>query len=83
MQPRMKFVLTCRELTEYATDAMEGALPPRTWVAVRLHLLVCRMCRTYLAQLRRTTGLLRGRTLPAPPAEVEARIVARAKPEAS
>ena len=81
MQPRMKFVLTCRELTEYATDAMEGTLPMRTRVAVRLHLLACRMCRTYLAQLRQTAGLLHGRSLPAPPAEVETRIVERAKPE--
>jgi len=72
-------VLTCRDVTEHATDFMEGALPVRTHLAMRLHLFICRMCRAYLAQLRRTAALLRGRRLPAPPAEVEGRIVARAK----
>ncbi len=81
MRPRFPFVLTCRDVTEHATDYMEGALPVRTRFAVRLHLALCRMCRAYLEQLRRTAALLRGRGLSAPPAEVEARIVARAKPE--
>ncbi len=74
-------MLTCRELTEHATDYMEGALPVRTRLAVRLHLFLCRMCRAYLAQLRRTAALLRGRALPAPPAEMEGRIVAQARHE--
>jgi anti-sigma factor RsiW len=77
----MPFLLTCREVVEHATDYMEGALPVRMGLAVRLHLLLCRMCRAYLAQLRRTVGFLRGRPQPPPPAEVEARIVARAKEE--
>ena len=72
-------MLTCRDVTEHATDYMEGALPPRAWLAVRLHLFVCRMCRVYVDQLRRTARLLRGCRLPPPLPEVEARIVARAK----
>lgn len=79
MPPRMPFVLTCHDLAEHATDYMEGALPWRARLAVRLHLLVCRMCRAYLAQLRRTTALLRGRALPPPPPDAVAGIVARAK----
>ncbi len=74
-------MLSCRDLTEHATDYMEGALPVRTRLAVRLHLILCAMCRAYLLQLRRTSALLRGRALPAPPPEVEGRIVARAKRE--
>jgi len=79
MRVRMNVVLTCREVSEHATDYMEGALPVRRFLAVRWHLLLCRMCRAYLAQLRRTASLLRGRGLAGPPAEVEGRIVARAK----
>jgi len=71
-----KFVLTCRDVTEHATDYMENALPLRTRLAMRLHLFICRMCRTYMDQLRRTAALLRGHRLAAPPPEVEARIVA-------
>jgi anti-sigma factor RsiW len=51
----------------------------RTRLAVRVHLFLCRMCRAYLEQLRRTVGLLRGRALAGPPAEVEGRIVAQVK----
>ena len=72
-------MLTCRDVTEHATDYMEGALAPRTWLAMRVHLFICRMCRAYLRQLRRTATLLRGRRLPPPPPEVEARIVQRAR----
>ena len=75
MRPGMSFVLTCREVTEHATDYMEGALPVRTRWAVRLHLLLCRMCRAYVVQLRRTVGLLRGRALVGRSAAVETRII--------
>lgn len=72
-------MLTCRDLTEHATNYMEGTLPLRTRLAVRLHLFLCGMCRAYLRQLRRTVALLRGRRLAPPPGEVEERIVARAR----
>lgn len=78
MRPGMPIVLTCRDVAAHATDYMEGALPVRTRLAVRLHLVLCRMCRTYLDQLRRTAGLLRGRGLAGPPAEIEGRILAQA-----
>ena len=79
MRPRMPHVLTCRDVAEYATDYMDGALPLRTRLAVRLHLFVCRMCRAYLAQLRRTVSLLRGRGLAGPSPVIEGRIVQLAK----
>ena len=75
----MSVVLTCREVTEHATDYMEGALPLRTRWAVRLHLALCRMCRAYVAQLRWTVRLLRGRALVGPSAAVETRILAQVK----
>ena len=72
-------MLTCRDVTEHATDFMEGALPVRTHLAMRLHLFLCRMCRAYLHQLRRTVGLLRGRALPGASEGVEGRIVEQSK----
>jgi hypothetical protein len=68
-------VLKCREVTELATDYMERALPARLWLGVRLHLLLCSMCRAYLDQLRKAVVLLHARPLPHPPAEVEARLL--------
>lgn len=62
-------MLTCRELTEQATDYLEGDLPLTRRVAVRTHLMLCRMCRNHLGQLRRTVALLGETKLPAPPEE--------------
>jgi predicted anti-sigma-YlaC factor YlaD len=78
MRPRLPFLLSCREVTELATDYMEAALPLHRRLAVELHLRLCRMCRAYLEQLRRTAALLRGQALPPPAAEVEGAIVTRA-----
>jgi anti-sigma factor RsiW len=79
MRLRIFFLLTCRDVTEHATGFMEGDLPVRARLAVRLHLAVCRMCRAYMEQLHRTRGFLQGRALAAPPPDVEAQIVARAR----
>lgn len=79
MSLRIPAVPTCRDVAAHATEYMEGALPRRRWLAVRLHLAICRMCRVYLDQLRRTAGLLRGGVLAPPAADVEERILAAAK----
>jgi predicted anti-sigma-YlaC factor YlaD len=71
-------VLKCVEAAELATDYMERELPPRAWLAMRLHLALCSMCRAYLDQLRKTKRLL-GVVSPAPaPPDVETRLVASA-----
>jgi hypothetical protein len=67
-------VLKCRDVSELATDYMERALPWRQWLGVRLHLLLCDMCRAYIDQLRKTAALLRGRPLAEPPADIEERL---------
>jgi predicted anti-sigma-YlaC factor YlaD len=79
MSLRIPLLLTCRDVAVHATDYMEGTLARRDRLAVRLHLALCRMCRTYLDQLRRTAALLRDGRLAPPPADVEARILAGAK----
>jgi anti-sigma factor RsiW len=68
-------VLTCRDVSELVTDYAEGTLPPRTRLAVRVHLFLCSMCRKYLDQMGKARNLLAGRPLDPPPAEVEERIL--------
>ena len=51
-------MLKCREVTERASDLLEGGLPLRERLALRLHLALCSMCRAYLDQLRKTRALL-------------------------
>jgi anti-sigma factor RsiW len=69
-------VLKCRDVSELATDYMEGALPAHRRLAVRLHLMLCAMCRNYLDQLHKTRRLLADRPMPPPPPEVEERLLA-------
>jgi hypothetical protein len=67
-------MLTCREVTELATDHMEGALPLRRRLGVRLHVLMCGACRRYLAQVRTVTAALRRLPPAAPPDSVRSRL---------
>ena len=50
--------ISCRELTEAATEHLEGALPRRAERRVLAHLRRCASCRRYLAQLRATVSTL-------------------------
>lgn len=62
-------------MAELVTDYMEGALPRRGRVGVRVHLFLCQACRRYFAQMRQTIGVLkRGRPAPPDPA-VEERLL--------
>lgn len=60
---KMRQTMTCSHLVELLSDYYSGALDPATEVRVRWHLLMCRGCRGYLAQLRTTVatvGRIRG-----------------------
>lgn len=69
-------MLKCRDVTELATDFMEGVLPPLRWVAMRWHLMICPSCSAFVSQMRRTTALLARRHLPVSP-ETEAAVAIR------
>lgn len=62
---------TCRDMSERATDYMEGALPWRRRLGTWWHLRVCPMCRAYFAQLAVLRRLLARTQLPAPAPELE------------
>jgi len=51
-------MMACREVTELASQHLDGELPLGKRVAFRLHVMMCRHCRRYLRQLRATIVLL-------------------------
>lgn len=62
-------MLNCSEVTSLASDYLDGALPRRTRLGIRFHLLMCWMCRRYLKQLDLTTRALRHLTGAGTPVE--------------
>jgi len=53
-------ILTCKQLVRRATDAREGRLSAFDRAGYKLHLLRCRHCRTYVAQMDTVVEALRG-----------------------
>ena len=45
-------MLRCREVSKLVSESMERDLPLRQRLAVRLHLMMCRMCAGFARQLR-------------------------------
>jgi len=52
-------MLNCREITERASDFIDAALPWHVRLEVRLHLMMCRLCREYVRQLALVVRTLR------------------------
>ena len=44
-------MLTCKEVTELTSESLDGGLPIRQRIALRLHLLTCKFCSRYKRQL--------------------------------
>lgn len=44
-------MLSCRQITEKASDMLDGQLPVHERLAVRVHLLMCVHCRRFQRQL--------------------------------
>jgi len=51
-------MLSCKELTELATDYLEKDQPWRERLRDQVHLSMCRHCRRYLDQMRKVIALL-------------------------
>ena len=61
-------MLSCKELTELATDYLEKDLPWHERLRVQVHLSMCRHCRRYLDQMCKVIALLRRLPIePVPP----------------
>lgn len=52
-------MLSCREVTEAASDYLEQELGSWARLQLRMHLAMCRHCRRYMRQLKAAIGLLR------------------------
>ena len=60
-------ILTCKQLVRSVTDAREGRLSAFDRAGYRVHLLRCRHCRTYVAQMDAVVAALHD-AAPAEPA---------------
>ena len=67
--------LTCRELTELATDKKEGVLTLLQRAGVRVHLSWCGRCRRYLEQMDLAVDALAAMPVEAVPEDVEAALL--------
>ena len=68
--------IRCVEFVESVTEWMEGALPDDERLLLEEHLVICPHCTEYVAQLRLTATVLRGRpTSDAPPPTARAALL--------
>jgi hypothetical protein len=74
-------MLNCREVSERASDFLDAALPFRVRLQMRLHLLMCRICREYVRQLALVVGALRRLPRHAPTAELQTELLAMFRAE--
>ncbi|MGP4846160.1 zf-HC2 domain-containing protein [Marinobacter sp. 1Y8] len=51
-------MLMCRDLAEIASDYIDGELSGRKDLSVKIHLMMCKNCRTFIGNLRASSGLL-------------------------
>jgi len=59
-QPPASRDLTCRELLEFLSDYLDGALPPERQAEFERHLAVCPACVSYIQSYRETIRLAKG-----------------------
>jgi predicted anti-sigma-YlaC factor YlaD len=65
---------SCRQVTERATDRLEGRLTLRDRARLWPHLAICPQCRRYLRQFAGTVALLRALPGEAPQQETMQRL---------
>lgn len=51
-------MLMCRDLAEIASDYIDGELSGRKNLSVKIHLMMCKNCRTFIDNLRASSNLL-------------------------
>lgn len=69
-------MLTCRDVTSLSSDYLDGELPLRRRISVRMHLALCRHCRAFMGNLQHTIALTR-RVANEPPASVSEEFIER------
>lgn len=69
-------MLNCREVSERTSEFLDATLPFRVRLQMRLHLLMCRLCREYVRQMALVVGALRRLPQDEPPAELRTELLA-------
>ncbi len=72
-------MLMCRDLARIASDYIDGELGVMAVVSVKMHLLMCGHCRTFIGNLRASTNLMKAHTSGQPNEEFIRRIDERVK----
>ena len=52
-------MLMCKDLAVIASDYIDGELGPMDKVSVKMHLLMCGHCRTFIGNLRESIDLMK------------------------
>jgi hypothetical protein len=73
-------MLSCRQMSERASDLLEGHASWRTRMSASLHTLMCQHCRRHLRQLRLTIATLHRLRTPRPPVDATRVLAALDKP---
>lgn len=53
-------MLMCRDLAKIASNYIDGNLGPAGTLSVKMHLLMCRHCRSFIGNLRESVRLMQG-----------------------
>lgn len=67
-------MLMCRDLARIASDYIDGELGPMDTVSVKMHLMMCRDCRSFIGNLRASTDLIQAHSASKPDPELVRRI---------
>jgi len=67
-------MLMCRDLAVIASDYIDGELSGRQNLSVKMHLMMCKDCRTFIGNLRASTRLMQAHSSGHPDEELLRRI---------
>lgn len=59
-------MLMCRELATIASDYLDGELGTADRLSVKVHLMMCRDCRSFIGQLRNSVTLMQAHSSQTP-----------------
>ncbi|MGQ9588867.1 MAG: hypothetical protein ACUVYA_01085 [Planctomycetota bacterium] len=60
-------MMSCKEATHAVCEGLDRRLPLRRRIALRLHVMMCGLCRAYLRQVQALDALVRRRFREGPP----------------
>lgn len=67
-------MLMCKDLAGIASDYIDGELTGRQNLSVKMHLMMCKHCRTFIGNLRASTDLMKAHSSGKPNEEFMRRI---------